>query len=60
MPASIRNRERVGDREVEGAFQRAAAERVGGEAEGRDAHQLEPDEQVEQVAGQAEADHRRE
>ena len=38
-------------------FQGGASQGVAGEGEGGDAHHLEPDEQVEQVVGQAEADH---
>ncbi len=61
MPASIiKLAERIGDREIERAFERAFAQRIGGEREGGDAHQLEPDEQIEQIVGQAEADDRRE
>ena len=50
----------VGDGEVQRALQRPAFFRpVGGQRVGRHAHQLEPDEQVEDVAGEAEADHAR-
>src|SRR6185312_15377999 len=51
----------VGDGEVECPLDRAAfLGTVGGQRVGGDAHQLEPDEQVEDVTGQAEAGHARE
>ena len=50
----------VGDGEVQRALERPAFFRpVGGQGIGRHAHELEPDEQVEDVAGEAEADHAR-
>ena len=51
--------ERVGDREIERPADRRALELIGCEREGCDAHHLEPDEQVEEVVRQREADHRR-
>ena len=48
----------IGDGEVQGALQRPAFFRpVCGEGVGRHPHELEPDEEVEDVAGEAEADH---
>jgi len=50
----------VGDREVDRTLdRRALLDPVGGECVGHRAHQLEEHDQVEQVAGQAEAGHRR-
>ncbi len=50
----------VGDREVQRSLQRPAFLRpVGGQRVGRHAHQLEPDKQVEDVAGEAEPGHAR-
>ena len=50
----------VGDGEVQRALDRAAfLGPVGGQRVGRHAHQLEPDEHVEDVAGQAEPGHAR-
>ena len=50
----------VGDGEVQGTLQRPAFfGPVGGEGVGRHPHQLEPDEEIEDVAGEAEADHAR-
>ena len=49
----------VGDREVDRALDRGALlDPVGGERVRHGAHQLEEDDQVEQIAGQAEPDHR--
>jgi hypothetical protein len=48
----------VGDREVQCALERTAFLRpVGGQCVGRDAHQLKPHEQVEDVPGEAEPGH---
>jgi len=49
--------EAVADREIERASQRRTFQREAREREGRHAHDLEPDEQVEQVAREAEALH---